>query len=57
MLRWFKSWSLEIDSESKQRTLMKTDLQDIPIEAESVPFSFNTNVLPNNMTQSASARA
>ncbi len=29
-------------SESRQRQLMKTQLEDIDIEAESVPFSFNT---------------
>ena len=40
--RWFKSWSIDIDSERKQRTLMKADLEKIAIKAESVPFLFNT---------------
>ena len=36
-----KSWSITIASERKQRSLMKADLEEITVEAESVPFNFN----------------
>ena len=36
-----KSWNIEVASERKQRELMKTSLEELSIEAETVPFSFN----------------
>ena len=36
-----KSWSITIASERKQRSLMKADLEEMAVEAETVPFSFN----------------
>ena len=36
-----KSWGITIASERKQKSLMKADLEEMTVEAESVPFSFN----------------
>jgi hypothetical protein len=36
-----KSWRINVASESKQRCLMKKDLENIPVEAENVPFAFS----------------
>ncbi len=34
-------WGIDVASERKQRDLMKASLSEFPIEAESIPFSFN----------------
>ena len=39
-----KSWKIDVASERKQRVLMKADLENMPIEAESVPFTFGTKL-------------
>ncbi len=36
-----KSWGAELASENKQRDLIKTQLTDIDIQAESIPFCFD----------------
>ena len=38
--RWLKAWGADLASEKKQRDLMKTQLIDIHVQAEAVPFSF-----------------
>ena len=40
--RWMKSWNITVASERRQRSLMKADLEEMAVEAESVPFSFHT---------------
>ena len=35
-----KVWNIEVASESKQRQLMKSNLKEIEVKAESVPFTF-----------------
>ena len=42
MVRWMKSWRIDIASEWKRRVLMKADLENISVKAESVPFASNT---------------
>ncbi|XP_019852415.1 PREDICTED: uncharacterized protein LOC109582205 [Amphimedon queenslandica] len=39
--RWMKSWGANMASEGKQRSLMKSQLSELPVEGESVPFAFN----------------
>ena len=39
--RWMKSWGANLASEGKQRSLMKDQLSELPVECESVPFAFN----------------
>uniref|UniRef100_A0A1X7UTE9 Uncharacterized protein n=1 Tax=Amphimedon queenslandica TaxID=400682 RepID=A0A1X7UTE9_AMPQE len=41
MKRWMKSWGANMASEGKQRSLMKSQLSELPVEGESVPFAFN----------------
>ena len=36
-----KSWNIEVASERKQRELMKTGLEELSIEAETVPLPEN----------------
>ena len=36
-----KAWGAKLSSESKQRQLMVEELQNLHVEAESIPFSFN----------------
>ena len=36
-----KLWNVDIASEKKQRELMKANLAELEVEAESVPFAFN----------------
>ena len=38
--RWLKAWGADLAYEKKQRDLMKTQLVDIHVQAEAVPFSF-----------------
>ena len=38
---WMKSWEISAASEQKQRAMMKADLENMSVEAEGVPFSFN----------------
>lgn len=40
LYRWLKAWGADLASEKKQRDLMKTQLADIHVHAEAVPFSF-----------------
>ena len=35
-----KSWGAQLASEKQQRDLMKTQLNEIEVESEAVPFSF-----------------
>ena len=37
-----KAWNVNVESERKQRELMKEDIQKVHIRAEAIPFSFNT---------------
>ncbi len=37
-----KSWGMSIASEGKQRSLMKAQLSEMVIEAESIPFTFKS---------------
>lgn len=39
--RWLKVWGVTVASESQQRKMMKAQLSEINVEAESVPFSFS----------------
>lgn len=36
-----KSWGANLASEGKQRSLMKSQLSELEVEGESVPFAFN----------------
>ena len=38
--RWMKVWNIEMASEGKHRELMKSNLKELVVEAESVPFTF-----------------
>ncbi len=37
-----KAWGANLSSECKQRQLMVHDLKNLNVEAESIPFCFNT---------------
>lgn len=38
--RWMKSWGMSMCSEKAQREVMATQLTNLSIEGESVPFAF-----------------
>lgn len=39
--RWLKSWGANIASERNQRCLLKSQLSELEVEGESVPFVFD----------------
>ena len=46
-----KSWGISAASEQKQRAMMKADLENMSVEAEGVPFSFNIKRVDKNSDQ------
>lgn len=40
--RWFKSWNINLTSESKERNVMRENLENMAVRAEEVPFTFKT---------------